>query len=843
MTASGAAQRLTDDLRALDRAYSPGHHGRWSAERRSDLVDQRLHELFAAAHPPGGVVLVALGGYGRRELAPASDVDLLVLHEHVEADVLAQVVDRLLYPLWDTGVAVGHAVRTPDEAAAMGEERLDALTAMLDGRALAGDEDVWQATRSRMIALVSGERARAFAERLREDADRRAARHGAVSYLLEPDLKEGRGGLRDAHSLRWLSFAVTGRPDGLVAAGLLRAGERTGVDDASEFLVRVRSAVHLETGRAGDRLLMDLQPSIARALGFEDEPDLRAVDALMRNVFEHARLIEHVAGSAFDRLLRGGSEAAAVHPTPAGVLRTFADTAGRRGVPSPATLDAVERVDVPKAVEWTDEVRAAFLDLLGTGVEGVRALETLDRLGLLERYLPAWAAVRCLPQRDPYHRYSVDVHLLRALESMSALLSGADDDPIAAEAATLVTDRSALLLGALFHDIGKTGRGSHVPVGAAIVAGALAEMHIPEATAELVRFLVSEHLLLSDTATRRDLDDDDLILDVAGRVGSQERLAALYLLTRADAAATGPAAWTAWRATLVHELVGKLQRTLERGGMGTEVAERLAARADELREIVPEEHAAEVDRFLLRMPRTYLLNIPVERIGRHVPLLAVPVGRSDVRTLSEDGDRPGTYSLTVIAADRPGLLSSIAGALSLAGLSILTAQVFTTQDDVAVDVFEVEGAFESEISEERWREFRSTLRKVLEGRLSLEHRVDQKRAHYPAPRRDLPVEIKIHNDVSDFFTVVEVGCPDRIGLLFDITSTLAELHLDVHLAKVATYGGRVVDAFYVRDELGRKIDDPAQLEEIEQALTTRLSAPRHGVPGPRDRPARLDDAR
>jgi [protein-PII] uridylyltransferase len=356
-------------------------------------------------------------------------------------------------------------------------------------------------------------------------------------------------------------------------------------------------------------------------------------------------------------------------------------------------------------------------------------------------------------------------------------------------------------------------------------------MRITEPTAELVRFLVGEHLLLSDTATRRDLDDDDLILDVAARVGTQERLAALYLLTRADAAATGPAAWTAWRATLVRELVGKLQRTLERGGMGVEVAERLAARADELRAIVPEEHATEIDRFLLRLPRTYLLNIPVERIARHVPMLAVPVGRLDVRTLAEDGERPGTYSLTVVAADRPGLLSSIAGALSLAGLSILTAQVFTTQDDVAVDVFEVEGAFEPEITEERWREFRSALRKVLEGRLSLEHRVDRKRAHYPQPRRDLPVEVTVHNEVSDFFTVVEVGCPDRIGLLFDITATLAELHLDVHLAKVATYGGRVVDAFYVRDEVGRKIDDAGQVAEIEHALTARLSSARGDAPG------------
>jgi [protein-PII] uridylyltransferase len=822
MTTAGAAERLSDELRALDRAYSQGHHGRWSARRRSALVDARLRELFAETRPPAGLALVALGGYGRRELAPASDVDLLVLHANTDAETVAHVVDRLLYPLWDTGLAVGHAVRTPDEAVAIAGERLDALTATLDGRLLAGDADVWAAARGSVLEHVRGDGARAFAERLREDAARRAARHGAVSYLLEPEIKEGRGGLRDAQSLGWLSLALAGEADALVGAGLLRAAERAAVDDAVEFLVRVRSAVHLETGRSGDRLVMDLQPSVARALGFEDEPGLRAVDALMRNVFEHARQVEHVVGSVFDRFLRGDTGAAEIDGTPAGVLRVLIESARARGVLSPATLDAVEDAGLPESVEWTDEVRDAFLELLAVGLEGVRALETLDRLGLFERYLPAWSAVRCRPQRDPYHRYSVDVHLLVTLASMSTLLAGEEGDPIAAEASSAVGDRSALLLAALLHDIGKTGHGSHVPIGNEIVADALTDMRIPGPTADLVRFLVAEHLLLSDTATRRDLDDDELILDIAARVGTPERLAALYLLTRADAAATGPAAWTGWRATLVRDLVGKLQRTLERGGMGAEVADRLATRADELRAAVARQHAAEIDRFLLRMPRTYLLNIPVERIARHVPLLAAPVGALEVRTLAEDGERPGTYSLTVIAADRPGLLSSIAGALSIAGLSILTAQVFTTQDDVAVDVFEVEGAFESRISEDRWREFRSTLRKVLEGRLSLAHGVDRKRAQYPQPRRDLPIEVSVHNDVSDFFTVVEVGCPDRIGLLFDITSALADLHLDVHLAKVATYGGRVVDAFYVRDALGRKVEDDARVEEIERGLSAGL---------------------
>jgi [protein-PII] uridylyltransferase len=821
MSAPGAVQGLTDELRALDRAYSQGHHGRWSAQRRSDLVDARLRELFDAARAPAGVALVALGGYGRRELAPASDVDLLVLHDGADTAAVARVVDGLLYPLWDAGLTVGQAVRTPDDAVAIAEERLDSLTAMLDGRMLIGDRDLWAAVCDRIVALVTGERARPFAERLREDADRRAERHGSVSYLLEPELKDGRGGLRDAQSLGWLSIAATGGPDGLVEAALLRAAERSAVDDAVEFLVRVRSALRLETGRPGDRLVMDVQPTIARALGFEDEPGLRDVDGLMRNVFEHARQVEHAVGAAFDRFLRGGSDVAELDASPAGVLRALADAARRRGVLSPVVLDAIDRVHVPDPVEWTDAVRRGFLELVSTGAEAARALETLDRLGLLSRYLPAWAPIRCRPQRDPYHRFSVDVHLLRAFEAAARSLEDAADDPVAAQAVSIVSDRPALLLAALFHDIGKTGGGDHVRTGTAIVERELDRMGLEAGTADLVRFLVAEHLLLSDTATRRDLDDDDQIIDVAARIGTPERLAALYLLTRADAAATGPQAWTPWRATLVRELVGKVQRALERGAMGAEIAERLAARADELRTLLGD-RADEVDAFLMRMPGTYLLNVPVERIAKHLELLRAPVGLLDVRTLTEAGERPATYSLTVVARDRPGLLSWIAGALSLAGLSILTAHVFTTQDEVAVDVFEVEGAFEPQVTEERWRQFRSTLRRALEGRLSLDHRVRQKRAHYPEARSDLPVHVTSHNDVSDFFTVVEVGCPDRVGLLFDITTTLAELHLDVHLAKVATYGGRVVDAFYVRDELGRKIEERAQLDEIEGSLLRRL---------------------
>ncbi len=271
-------------------------------------------------------------------------------------------------------------------------------------------------------------------------------------------------------------------------------------------------------------------------------------------------------------------------------------------------------------------MRDAFLALLRAGPQATRALETLDRLGLLARYLPAWAAVRCRPQRDPYHRSSVDVHLLETFAHVSRLLEDPDDDPLAARAAEAVVDRDAVRLGALLHDIGKTGEGNHVPNGARIARETVDAMRLPAATGDLVVFLVDEHLLLSDTATRRDLEDDDLVLGVAARVGTPDRLAALYLLTIADAHATGPLAWTPWRATLTRELVAKVQRVLERGEAGTETAERLAARSEAVRAALRGEDPSAVERFVGRMPRAYLLGVPAERIARHFPLVDPPLG-------------------------------------------------------------------------------------------------------------------------------------------------------------------------------------------------------------------------
>jgi [protein-PII] uridylyltransferase len=383
-----------------------------------------------------------------------------------------------------------------------------------------------------------------------------------------------------------------------------------------------------------------------------------------------------------------------------------------------------------------------------------------------------------------------------------------------------VSDLDAVLMGALLHDIGKNGGGAHVPVGIRVVGSILDRMGAEPPVREFVRFMVAEHLLLPDTATRRDLSDENLILDVAAAVGSSERLAAMYLLAKADAEATGPAAWTPWRRTLIRELVAKVQHVLDRGEMGAELAEEMIDRVDRIRVLLENEPPADVEAFLRGMPRAYLLNVEPRQAARHFATIVPPVGANEVRAVQFEGIRPGTYELLVVAQDRSGLLSWIAGSLALAGLSILTAQVFTTEDGVAADLFEVEGVWEPEVPDRRWREFRGMLRRAVDGSISLERRVDEKRRWYPAPKVPAPVTIAVDNTASDFATVIEVGAPDRLGLLYDMTRTFAELGLDVHLAKVATYEGRVVDSFYVRDEVGRKLTDDPQV--IDRALRARV---------------------
>lgn len=755
------------------------------------------------------MAVVALGGYGRRLLLPGSDVDVMVLHADRRARRVEELAERLFYPFWDAGIALGHAIRTVNECVSLADERIDVACSLLDARPLWGEVALARDLEDRLLRRLKGD-PDAFLERLRRDAEDRKARFPSCSTDLEPDLKEGSGGLRDLHAVGWAGKVS------LRAA--VRRAEADALDEVEEYLVRLRSALHLETGRRTDRLFLDHQPALASAFGFEATEGLGAPDALMRSLFGHARLVEHV----LDRVLAPRDGAVDVSPPegPEEVMEAFAGSASAGTPLSAASLDAIEAADLgPVPYPWTERTRRAFLRILSAGDAGRRALEAMDRSDLLGRFLPEWEPVRCRPQRDPYHRFTVDVHLLHATAAAGDLLAGRRPElPGVADA---VGDPTATLLGTFLHDIGKVGRGRHVEVGVEVATRALERIGVDEATRDDALFLVEHHLLLAETAVRRDLSDENLVLDVAARAGEPRRLAMLLALTLADAEATGPHAASPWRLALVHELAGKVRHVIEAGDMGPDRAALLAGRRAAVRELLEAEPAADVERYLDRLPRAYLTSVPPATAAAHFRLVGPPLAAAEVRTLVGPGERPGTHQVTVVAGDRPGLLARIAGCLSLEGLSILSARAFTTEDGTAVDLFEVTPAFHGDVDEERWRGYRRTLRRVLEGRVTLEHRVREKRRHYPPPSTEVTSRVRMLHDASAFSTVIEVETADRIGLLFDLARTLERLGLDVHLATVATYGDRVVDAFYVRDALGGKVD-PARAPEIERGILAGL---------------------
>jgi [protein-PII] uridylyltransferase len=766
------------------------------------------------------VAVVALGGYGRQLLLPGSDVDLMVLHAERGSERIRGAAERLFYPFWDAGFSLGHAVRTVDECLAGARERVDVACSLIDARLVWGEQGAVRHL-AEGLAGALGRGSAAFAGRLRADVSARQQRYASCSMDLEPNLKEGSGGLRDVHVVAWTARVAGARH--------LRAAEAAALDEAEEFLVRLRSALHLETGKRADRLFLEHQPALAAAFGFEATAGLGATDALMRSLFEHARQVEHIRDLVLERAA-GPSAERTVRPAPGSpedVVAAFADAVRSGARPLPSWLDALDAADLgPTPYAWTEDTRAAFLEILAAADRGATALEAMDRAGVLVRFLPEWEAVRCRPQRDPYHRSTVDVHLVRTAAGVARLLAGGSaEDPVLRVAAAAVEDRAALLLGALFHDIGKTGEGRHVEVGARVAADALDRMGVTGGTREDALFLVEHHLLLSNTAVRRDLADENLVLDVAARVGDPRRLAMLYVLTVADAEATGPHAHTPWRMALLRELVAKAQHVLEVGAMGTDRAALLRQRLEAIREHLAAEDPGAVDRYLERLPRAYVMAVSPATAAAHLRLVGPPLGAAEVRTAAFPGERTRTYELSVVAADRPGLLARIAGSLALGGFNILSAQAFTTEDGVAVDLFVVEPAFRGEVEEDRWRRVRHSLRRALEGRISLEYRVREKRRHYPPPAAGVDTEVRVLNDASDFSTVVEVETADRIGLLFDLARTFEELALDVHLAKVATYGARVVDAFYVRDLYGRKVEDPEHVREVERAVVARLAEP------------------
>lgn len=748
----------------------------------SAATDRWLAELFESASDGGdarGLALVAVGGYGRAELCPGSDVDVVLLDAAKrDRKVLAHTAERIWYPVWDAGVKLGHALRTPKEALSLAATDLDTATSLLSTRLVAGDAAVAHEMAGKALAQWRHRSSR-WLSALAASVTERHGKAGEVAFLLEPDLKEGRGGLRDVHALDWAEAADR----------VLLPDDHDALRSAYDTLLAARVELHRRTGRPHDRLLLQDQDAVASALG---DPD---ADALMSRLAAAARTIAWRSDEAWQRVegsLRGpaGRTAARDRPVAAGLvlregvveLAPGADVEGDTGLVLRAaaaaatagtrlgrsTLDRLAEGAALPPEPWPEEARRNFVRLLDAGRPALAVLEALDQTGLLARLVPEWGRVRSLPQRNAYHRFTVDRHLCEA----------------AVEAAEL-TDRvrrpDLLLVGAWLHDIGKGYDGDHSEVGARIVETVATRMGFPPADVAVLERLARHHLVLADAATRRDLNDPATVAAVAEAVRDTQTLEVLHALTVADSLATGPAAWSPWKASLVDDLVRRTARVL-----------------------AGEPSAAVVDASLGATQQA---------------LVAQVQGGEDV-VLAGDG-----CDLALAAADRPGLFWRVAGTLALHGLDVLSARVWSDGDGVAVEEFRVEPVFGGTPD---WERLEADLRRVLAGRLSLEARLAERSKAY-AGRSKLPsatparTHVLVDNDASDAATVVEVRAPDRIGTLYRITRALSDLQLDIRHAKVSTLGHEVVDAFYVCDASGDKLDDEDHRREVERAILVELS--------------------
>ena len=752
---------LLDDRKLTGRAF---------CEVYGALVDSWLVELFdeAVAGNGGdvhGVALVAVGGQGRQELCPQSDLDLLLLvGKGVDAGGIAE---KLWYPIWDSGLKLGHAVRSVRDTLSLASEDLETATALLSSRYLAGDRSLSDELEEK--ARVNWrKKGRKWLEELALAVELRHDEAGEVAFELEPDLKEGCGGLRDVHALGWARAAGADVDERLLAD----------LQRDHDTLLEVRIELHRATAKPSDRLLLQEQDAVAAHLGDVD------ADALMARVAAAGRTIAWASDESWheiklslngaffgrfrkERRLEGdlvlrdariclADESVAV-TDPTAVLRVAVAAARQRTRISLATLALLE--DAPPLAEpWPDDARRLFTDLLLTGQAAIAVVETLDQWGLWERLIPEWAPNHSRPQRNAYHRFTVDRHLQEA----------------AAEAAALGhrTPRPDLLvMAALLHDVGKGYPGDHSEVGEELARTITTRMAFDRDDVATIASAVRHHLLLPDVATRRDLDDPATIDLVAREVQTPERLALLRALTEADSIATGPSAWGPWKAQLVEQLATRTAHVLGGG------------RVDD---VVTEQFPTDAQRSLME------------------------TGTLQVIT---DGE-----VITVACPDRPGVFQRVAGALALHGLDVTGAAIHS-QGGMALDEFRVRAGASGVVP---WDKVRDDVARVLEGRLALQARLDERarshrRRHRPGLHQLAPL-VRFDNDASNDATVLEVVGPDSMGLLYRLTRALTDLDIDIRSAKIHTMGVDVVDTFYVVDRDGAKVIEDDLQDEVRVAL-------------------------
>jgi [protein-PII] uridylyltransferase len=836
------------------------------------LYDFTTTHVFRSRNPTEGerFALVAVGGYGRGQMAPSSDIDLLFLRSYKETPWSESVTEFMLYMLWDMSLKVGHASRTVDECLRLAKDDHTVQTALLEARFLAGDRDLFDKFVARFRKEVVEPGHKTFVAAKLKERDDRHARAGASRYLVEPNVKEGKGGLRDLHTLFWIQRHRYGWADPFDYArtGVLTHAEIAMGMRASEFFWRVRCHLHFLTGRAEERLTFDVQPELARRLGFGERRDNPAVERFMKRYFLAAKdvgILTRIMSAKLEaghdkkkptglsRFMPGGAsrikvdaagfrtdsgrlaaESAAVFDEdPVNLLRVFRIADARDlDVHPDALADVTRRLKkITPAVRANPDAQALFLQVAASPNHPAAALRLMNETGVLGKFLPEFGRIVAQMQFNMYHHYTVDEHTLRAIEVISDIEKGrcAAEHPLATSIFPKIVNRRALYLAMLLHDTGK-GIGDQQEEGEKTAMTACTRLGLPREEVELVGWLVRHHLVMSDVAQKRDIGDPRTVATFAETVGTLERLRLLLVLTIADIRAVGPTVWNGWKGQLLRDLY-RLTEAAFHGGRTDEVGvrERLADQALETKAAVvaATKPSPRLVQWLDTLDDAYWLSFDCEALAWHVEaasqFIAEGGDEKGVHVAARAMPKKGVTEILVHAQDRAGLFAALAAALAAGGADVSDARVHTSRDGQAFDVFsilDIEGrAFAAD-------DPHLLQRLVARVKAAAEGEPQAPVAKKPVQRRAAAFAIepwaRIDNDVSRTATVIEVSGRDRPGLLAELAQVLADARTSIVSAHIDAYGERVADVFYVTEPDGAQITDPARIAQLTLRLTEAL---------------------
>jgi [protein-PII] uridylyltransferase len=831
-------------------------------ELNNKLLHCIVYDLDGSGALMEHITLVAVGGYGRGELNPFSDIDIMFLHDgSMPSARIEDIAQKLLYFLWDMRLDVGYSVRVIADCIEMASADGTVKTALMDARYLSGSRPLYSALHKTIFTQILPKSSDKFIKEKMSDMKVRREKYGSTVYLLEPNLKEGEGGLRDLQTAMWVARVKFKFSDAkeLIIKGILNEEELEIYNSALDYLWRIRNELHYFNGRKNDQINFDAQVHLAAFFGYKDRGRTLAVEDFMRDYYRHANRVEHFASSLMSRciwrdegalrilgyfvrrpvgdgcfVLKGEliiPDESVVEANPAVLMKIF-ELAQKHGVQLNVRVKGLIRKNlhlVNDKFRRSREVNQAFLNILRAPKNVTETLRLMHHLEFLNCFIPEMEHIYCKVQHDIYHIYTVDIHTLFAVEEAEKMLNGSSKDilPFPCEIAGQIGKPELLILAVMFHDIGKGEGGGHAEKGAAMIPTIARRMGLSKEDSERLEFLVRQHLIFAHISQRRDLHDENMIVQFARQMETSENLKMLLLLTIADVRAVGSEVWTSWKALLFQELYEKAFNVLERGEFHLEgSSERVKAVIKKVTEKLEDEFPSTAVREELKaMPVRLLLSNNLPAIADHARML---IGLEEAEVLMKLAHQPasGYSEFTICAHDMPGLFSRITGVMAANGVNILGAQINTSRNGKVLDVLQVNSPQGMLImDEQRWQKVEAEMRLAIHGEVKVTDLVARRQrptllTSRPAPR--FATRVEIDNEVSADYTVVDIYTHDKVGLLYLITSTLTRLGLYIGVSKISTKVDQVADVFYVRDIFGQKIMADEKLEEIRTQLKAAI---------------------